>query len=274
MIRISAFFKLFSLVAVLVGSKAMGSLSSHPGYVDNVSKEKSDIYRDVNFYIEPPQGYKKSYMDDIFNAQLTGEIRNRYYDKYGQVIDRMHYHRVQNNMVDRNEAQLSKSVEEEQEDLQGFGEYIVKRVSEFHVENLFKNDPKLRPVWEAKEKISKVEVKVGPNYQLKLNYSFVGNFLSTKVENPFCDARFVLEMDPKAMGPTAPQESSYFIGKSIGSKHYAEAYTKTENGQSGLRLSRAIKAQMSASIMAGVDSKNQEESPKQSFGEVGFSWSY
>ena len=41
-----------------------------------------------------------------------------------------------------------------------YGQYVLRRLSEYHVDNFAKSDPSVRPLWEAKEKLSKVNVQV------------------------------------------------------------------------------------------------------------------
>lgn len=97
-----------------------------------------------------------------------------------------------------------------------FADYMVKKLLEFHVDNFVKSDPVMRPIYEAKEKLQNVEVKVNKSIKLNLKYSLAGNIFDFELENPyFVEAKVTFRMDPQAFGPTTPFATEYRLTRKM-----------------------------------------------------------
>lgn len=212
------------LIAILAGfSQAQaailvdGNEGYADGYVSDVSKERSEKFYEIYIFASPPPK-QKSLQDAIFNQTLSKEFRDKYREKFGQIdTESIVYQKNNFNMIDK-DTTLSTSAETENSERRAFAEYMTKRLVEFHVDNYFKNDPTMRPIYEAKQKISNVEVKVGTQVKMNIRYEFAGNTLDLIIKNPWCDAKVALEMDPSSFGPSNVEETRVWLGKDINTK--------------------------------------------------------
>ena len=157
---------------------------AHPGYLFNVVDEKNK--RDVEMVmLDKPKDDKKPLSKVIFDEKLTKEFQTQYQYKFGQtgaeqVInnpgrdDQYLYYNSQN-VTAQEYAKYQRQ----------FGEYMARRLTEYHFDNWFKNDPTLKPVYEMKDKISNLDVQVKKGYKIKWKYNFAGPSMEAKVENPY-----------------------------------------------------------------------------------------
>jgi hypothetical protein len=163
---------------------------------------------------------------------------------------------------------MDNSPEESQAAVQGFGEFMVKRLTEFHTEKYLREEPALRPIVETKEKLENVEIKVAPSYTVKLKYSLVGNYLQGAILNPILDSRIIWAMDERQFGPTEVQSTKVYLGKRITPKNYIETWAAIEQGQLGAKIDHRFNK-----TMLGYCAISSPEGIF-TFGEIGMHWSY
>jgi hypothetical protein len=151
----------------------------------------------------PTLFYEPSYQEIIFNKEISREFRGKYFETFGVAdTDGLLYTRTN-------------EFEQETQKRKLFAEYMVKRLTEWHTSNYLKSEPKLKPVLELKERLSHAEVHITPATQVIANYSFAGNFFDLVVLNPWAETKFSLEMNPRAFGPGAVQETKLVVQKDI-----------------------------------------------------------
>lgn len=130
----------------------------------------------------------------IFTDKLSKDFQARYEAQFG---------RTQAEQIDsipmrfyEKELQPGVYVTEEQyaEKQQRFGNYMAKRLIEYHVDNYMRENPEARPIYELKEKVSNLNMEVKQGYKLRFKYSFSGNYLEIKLDNPYkVEAKVTLE---------------------------------------------------------------------------------
>lgn len=199
------------------------------GYVADVRQEKQQKFYEV--YLSPPQGETKAdYRSYIFNARLTQEFKTRYREIFGYIdTDSLAYAANRFTAFDENRGR-SVGLDELQRKRRAYAEYMMRRLGEFHVDNYFKSQPSMREVYELKEKLSNVQVQVGPSFKMDVHYSFSDNSAELIFKNPYCDAKWRLEMNPAAIGPSNIQENRLYIGKQLNSKHTLTSSIITQDG--------------------------------------------
>ncbi len=188
------------------------------GYVDNVKIERTQpLGREINLDTKPlPQ--KILLHDKIFAPKLAREFRERYRQKFGQLdFESPSYQPTEVRTVDPR-PQNSRALVQENIERREFGEFMLRRLTEFHVDNWIQTDPDLRPVYEAKEKLQNIKVEINKTTRINLVYSFAGNYFDLIIDNPYLDTKVVIQMDPNSLFPTAPQDSSVVFTKPLNSR--------------------------------------------------------
>src|SRR6185436_14163455 len=65
-----------------------------------------------------------------------------------------------------------------------FAEYMMRRLTEYHTDNVLKTEPQFRKIYEVKQAMSNLNVTIASQYRFELNYSFVGNYMKGTFTNP------------------------------------------------------------------------------------------
>lgn len=192
-------------------SRAKGA--EHSGYIADVSAEPRQDPQTV-FLVLPPAPSGPPILDRIFDAKLTREFRDRYEQQFGKTEIERIYNNPNRFTYYSDLASLRPNVIAEDGQRRQFGEYMLRRLVEYHVENYAKNDPTVRPVWEAKERISNVKIEV-QKFRFDVQYSLTGNFVDVKVNNPYAPGKITLQMDPTKVGPTPVNETVVSVGRNV-----------------------------------------------------------
>lgn len=183
-------------------------------YVFDVRKERQERFYEIFLFVQPPP-QERPLSEYIFNAELSREFRTTYRDRFGQLdTESIAYQRTDFSRLEANKAHV-RDIEAHNAARRAYAEYMMKRLAEWHVDNYVKSEPAMRPVYEAKEKLKNVEVKVNQETKLRMQYSLAGNTMDFILENPYVDSRLFVIMDPKAFGPTSPQDRHLILGKSL-----------------------------------------------------------
>ena len=245
-----------------------------PGYITDIKAEHEESYSEVFLFTQPPPA-PTNLKDKIFNPELTKEFQKKYIDQFGAVdTDALTYRDPRYaEMAD----DLRPSIDVEQNSINArrqFGEYMVKRLTEWHVDHYIKEDPQMRPIYEAKEKISHAQVQVNKEIKFDLQYSLAGNTLDIKMINPYLDSKLTMFMDPSAFGPSSNIENKLFLGKDLNKKTRINVTATSNDGIATLELLRKIRGNMSANILESTNFKDQGSSPRETHSAIGFSNSF
>lgn len=80
--------------------------------------------------------------------------------------------------------------------------FALRRFMEYHIEQVIREKPSLKPVVETKQKIENWQVQLPKNIQIKMSYQLTTNELHLIVENlGFDQWRYRGRMDPQKWGP-------------------------------------------------------------------------
>ncbi|MAV90529.1 MAG: hypothetical protein CL676_03845, partial [Bdellovibrionaceae bacterium] len=206
---------LLSLICVSSHVMAEDLYGSHPGYIADVEKEKFTIDTEV-VLIEKPQALKTE-SREIFDDRLTKEFRTQFEYRFG--VTEMEQTL---NSPGRSEEYLYSSgkivsLHEYQQEQQAFGEYMARRLVEHHVDHWAKSTPQIRPVYELKDKMTKLDMEVKKGYKVKLKYSLSGGHMDFDLDNPLdMDARLRLEMGGGFLA-SRTEETVISLGGPVGS---------------------------------------------------------
>ena len=177
-------------------------------YTQDIQGERESQYTEI--VLIPPQIQNLNYTHLIFNETLSKDFKRQYQERF-----QTQWQQSEITLQEMFTAYNSRVVLESQRRRE-FAEYVMKRLTEYHVDQYIQSDPSMRTLYEVKEKLQKVEVKVNQQTKLNMNYSLSGNILEIKFENPyFEESKITYRMDPRSFGPTSPLLTEYRVTKSI-----------------------------------------------------------
>ncbi len=271
---LSRFVFIFALIfEILYGFQ---SLAIESGYINDIKTEKEQHYTEI-FLISDPIPKIPSLHDRIFNPELTKEFHIKYMEQFGNIdTDSLTYRDPRYAEIYDNSAS-GVNINSDPTSIAArktFGEYMVKRLTEWHVDHYIKEDPQMRPVYEVKEAISHAEVKINPETKLNLEYSLAGNALDVKFINSYLESKVTIYMDPGAFGPSTNTENKLFLSKQIDKKTKLSLTATSNDGIASFEVLRAIKGNMSANLLESTHFKDQGLSPRETRSTVGFSNSF
>jgi hypothetical protein len=155
------------------------------GYSSSADPEAEDTGV-ILYTVENPYKDEVVLKEKIFDQKLTKEITARYYEKFGRTEAEIIQNRTPYLNTNFSEGQSMVFNEEEYQRQQNkFGNYVIRRVAEYHFENEAKHNPDLKAVYETKQKIEKVDVSFSKNVKLRAKYQISSNMLVFTVKNPW-----------------------------------------------------------------------------------------
>jgi hypothetical protein len=243
------------------------------GYVQNVQAEKQEKYYEIFLFAEPPPKPLVSLQDKIFSAELTKEFRRKYIEQFGTVdTDSLNYTDPTYAGFGDDNSHLQSTADQASLDARAaYGQYMVKRLAEWHVDHWIKDDPQMRPIYEAKEKLSKTEVKLNADTKMEAQYDLSANTLEVKFFNPYIDSKVIMYMDPSAFGPSNNTENKLFLGKQINSKYRVNVTATSNDGIGTFEIVRKLRGNMSTNILSSTFFKDQGITVRQTSTVVGLS---
>jgi hypothetical protein len=253
-------------------SQAFSSVGASLGYVSDVSAEKAERFYEVYLFVPTNKG--RSLQEMIFSP-LSREFKEKYLEKFGEVdTESVVYHSHDFSVFDQNRGHAV-GLETENQKRKEFAEYVTKRLTEYHVDNYMKTQPQMAPVLEVKQRIQNVKVEVSKEVRLNIQYNFAGNNLDLIADNPWCDSKLAVEMDPHSFGPTSPQELRVWVGKNISHQMRLNSQIALTDGIVGGDIGRSFsKWNLASTLGVSTNFKSGGTSIRETKYLVGFSHSY
>lgn len=257
--------------AVADGAPVYGQ---HHGYLYDVQEERNR--RDIEMVMlarppEPPTPLK----DVLFNEKLSKEFQQQYQYKFGvtqaeQVLNSPT--RAEEYQVSTGERTGSKTgtAQEYRDEQRKFGEYMTRRLTEYHVDNWAKNDPDFKGVYQAKERFSNLNMQFDKGYKLKWKYNFAGPNMEVSLDNPY-DVEFKVRVEMSGI-LSSPNETIYSVGYPITERISVAARVKEQDGIYQLVGTRRINKNMSTSLTGSTDRRAVGTNVQQDLVLIGLSW--
>jgi hypothetical protein len=183
------------------------------GYLSSVQEERQQTF--VEVYLAPPKIYQGPRLEQRIFSPLSKEFQTKYSETFGAIDAGSLSFQTSQGLFLEDLRLVDTELEEETRRRRAFAEYMMKRLIEYHVDNYFKTEPTMRPVYEAKEKISNVQVQVSKEVRMNIRYDFSGNTLDFNVKNPWVDSKISLQMDPSTFGPSNVIDRKFWLGKNL-----------------------------------------------------------
>ncbi|HEX4924251.1 MAG TPA: hypothetical protein VFV50_09195 [Bdellovibrionales bacterium] len=266
-------------VSVAIGPKASAAearLEPLPeGYIRSLQDEKEEP-EPANVVLVPKPAPMSSIplSDVIFDQKLKKEFTDVYREKFG-------YTEAERNLglpllyVENGIAQ-GRSIESERAraERRAFAEYMFRRLAEHHMDGYFRSDPNLKGVWELKERISNVEVKVSENFSLMTIYSYSGNFITVNANNPYVNVRLRYEMNPSSFGPSEMVETGVSLAKQITRSVHLETHYKIRDGVFSIIGEKWLAPAMKTTLQGSTDTLEAGTVPQENKVLAGFAYVY
>ncbi len=243
------------------------SYSAHSGYLATTEGERQVVSEDLVAIAPPDDG--PSLHDRIFNEKLTKEFTDRYEQKFGRTEQQRAYLAPNNNTYYNDLFGFQGTPRETNDERRRFGEFMLRRLAEHHVESYAKNDPKARVVWEAKEKLSNVRLAVGRRVKVSAKYSISGNSADINLQNPWVQTKVTL-----FMGDSFVRETIVSLTRALTSTVSAETHYYFDDGVVSLIGRKSFTPALGASITASTYTHHGGTSRRESLYLTGVSYTY
>ncbi len=229
---LTACLGVFTALSSVAASRAV---ASSDGYISDVQAERNERFYEVYLFV--PHIQKQQSLQEIIFNPLTVEFKTKYKEQFGEMdTDSIAYRSQAIGGITEN----PQIVEEKSNKRKAFAEYMTKRLIEHHVDNYMKTKPEMRPVMEVKEKIQNVKVEVTKEVRLNIQYNFAGNMADFIIDNPYCDSKVSLEMNPHAFGPSEVLETRAWFGRNLTTTLRANSNLAVTDGIAYADLTKAF----------------------------------
>lgn len=250
-LNLGSALQIFLLTTCLEARADYGRLEPHSGYTDNVIEEKEEKIEEIVFFPKKPQINEVNLQDRIFDDKLTKEFKTRYEDLFGRTgAEQITF--APNRYGEYEFAGgLSVTFEQDLENRRIFAEYMFRRLTEYHIDQTLKNNKRTKPIYELKDRVSRIDLEVRKGYKIKFKYSFSGNFLDLTVDNPYeINSRVRMEMDPSQSVPGEVLNYIIAADKDVRPRINLAAFYETIKNQFQFVLTRTLQNSMAVSFTA------------------------
>lgn len=277
---------MFFWFVILLSTSAWGEstnprLSPGHGYTQDVKKERTQVINEMVLPKEPPE-QTVLLKDILFDPKLEKEFRDEYRKRFGQTDAEINFNAGSLNGTNRfgdftaygpGIGTSFITAQEMNQRQRSFADYMMRRMFEYHGDKYARSRNDLRPAYELKEKVAKVNVAVRKGYKLNMNYSYSGKYFNFRLDNPY-DVEMNFRYDMNPIYPTkSGKEYSFTVGKQINPRIRSDLSYTMEDGIGRVSLWRKMSRRIGASISYSTFFNRSESSTRQTIYLIGFSWS-
>lgn len=259
------------LSATFSAVHAQSQFGSHPGYISDVDREMYTIDTEVVLIDRPAPLESKS--TEIINDRLTKEFKEQFKYRFG--VTEMEQTLNSPGRSDEYSYYTGRTVslKEYQQEQRAFGEYMARRLMEYHIDNWAKTNPAVRPVYELKDKVTNLDMEVKKGYKVKVRYSLSGGHLDFDLDNPIdMEAKLRLEMGGGFLA-SRTEETVISLGANVTSLWRVSTLVRFYDGIYQVVGTRRITPALSGTITGSTDTKDSGYTEKQDIILVGFTYS-
>ncbi len=251
--RLSCQLLVFLMLAVpkVMAASFDRNYDQHPGYLSSVKNEIDDEGVEIAF-IGKPSATSIPLKEKIFNSEISKEFKDRYEDKFGRTEPERVYNSPNKQTYYDDLYTLQGTPAQVADQKRDFGNYMMARLVEYHTDNYLKSDPAMRPVYEAKERLSQVKVEVD-QVKFDAKYSLAANLIDLRARAPWFDTKITLGTNEKLVSVTRTQSPS--IG-------FEARYLAIDQKIAGIvtkRLSKSLVTSFTASSCTGESTSSVRE---------------
>ncbi len=205
-----------------------------------------------------------------FDEKLSEEIRRKYREKFGaSEVEQMHSLPQTRGVYEPNMGFVHR-VEEEGDEQMRFGNYVMRRLFEHHVDQSLKKDPRLRPIQETKERLSQTQVSFSRRSKLSTRYSISGSYLDLVWLNPWSKMTLTQETGSEP-------ETILYIERDVTPRVVVQSYYRVVEDVTRVTGKYRWSRQVTLSLSGGTYTHEYEDGDRTSRASLvmaGFHWSY
>ena len=201
--------------------------------------ERQNLIYEVNM-LAAPDPKEVQLKDVLFNADLSREIRSRYVDKFGSVDTEALIYRNTRYAEMPDKAPDQSTFDSTRNERKQFGEFILKRLLEWHVDEKMKSTPELKKAYEVKQALSEMSVPVSKDSKLEVRISIVGDSVDILYLNPYFNTRYAI--DP------VKGENKLIFSQALDKKTILQTDIHEKDGIASIELQKLISINTTASL--------------------------
>lgn len=176
-----------------------------PGYIADVESEISTDSAELILPETPDYFTGPSFNEKMFNHELSQEFILQYQDRFGRTEQEENYYLVNRQGYVSNGSVLNATQEDAAR--RDFAQYMAKKLMEYHSERAMQNDPQLKRVYVIKQRMSNMNVSVGPGTKLDMTYDFVAGSVRAQFVSAPVSAYLTVT--------SGPNEVNFYLRKSL-----------------------------------------------------------
>jgi hypothetical protein len=277
-------FAFISIIAVLGGWAPSVSAAEvetvagmRPGYLVSTEQEHNVRVSEMVYLPTPAPRPAVLMGRPLLNDKLKVEFREKYAAEFGRTEAERNYNGLNRYTFFDDPGGRQETAIAYNERQRKFGNYMLRRLVEHHVDEYAKNNSDIRPIYELKDRIANLDVKVRKDYKIKFHYNYSGNSLEAKLDNPYdIEAKLTLQMG-QTVGPSKVESTTAMLSYPVSKKLTLAAFEEfDQQAATVLVASRALTKSLSSSVTLAanklVDRDNGFNSQRHQLVLVGFSW--
>jgi len=205
----------------------------------NLSPSRKKTSYEVDMFAAPDP--KEPELQEIlFNHQLSKEIRIRYVEQFGSVDTEALIYRSSRYAEMTDKAPDQSTFDATRNQRKQFGEFILKRLAEWHADNQMKSKTELRKAYEVKQAISQVAVPVTQDSKLEVHLSLIGDTIDILYFNPYANAKYIIN--------PATTENKLIVSKPYDTKTNVLTEIWEKEGIASFEIQRLLAPNTTASL--------------------------
>ncbi|MGE3972925.1 MAG: hypothetical protein AB7F59_00210 [Bdellovibrionales bacterium] len=243
-------------------------------YISSIEEDRQNEAKELILVPVPAGFVRADFKTSLFTDSLSKEFIERYREKLGYTEAEQNAQTPVDLKAYGDSTGYTEEVKRHREKQREFGEYMFRRLAEFHVDNYFKSEPKLKKVYEMKERLSNLDVRVNESTKLNTNYSFSGNFITATLENPYINARARFEMNPAQLGPGPVEETILSLYRNITETFSFENHYKLTQQILSLVGRKSFSERLQSTLTLSNSFIDLKDKPKESIALAGLLFVY
>lgn len=261
-------------IAMLAGSFAQAArdYDPHSGYLADTLGERQIKYHDLELL--PPLPERPQLRDKIFNEKLSKEFRDKYAEKFGRTEAEQVYYAPNRSTYYNDVYGVKGTPQEVTEERRKFGDFMIRRLTEYHVDDYMQHDPSAKQIYELKQRIQNVSVQV-QQVRFDMQYSIAGNTFDVNAINPYLKtARVRLQMNQAGFGPGPVEETTVTLGRNITKTVNVEGWWATNDGIASLVTRKTLTQALATTLTLSTFTKDSGKSKRESLYLAGMNYTF
>jgi hypothetical protein len=209
----------------------------------------------------------------IFNEKLIKEIKERYSEKFVQPDAQLVSGEINKHILRYEPVDYLGSAQQAAIERNRFGEFIIRRLAEWHLDNYAKHEPKMRPVYQARDRLNQVSLKVS-RLKVAVHYSLSSNSADVDFINPWLESKVTLRLNSPIIRIGRLNEATVTLKKKLSETMSVEGNCTVLDGVVTIIGHKAIAPNLGSMVSASTFFRENGYSRRESIYLSGVSYSF